>query len=133
MSLDSIQHEYDQGCRWRAAWLALAKTPEPNRLQAKQERIERRAVLANGRVGRAMRAADTARTSMDVSQKSMSSELAGAIKTILGTLQPGAELRFYWHDGAQHLRISSPGQPDQVARLNSAAEGIGVVLPVSVH
>ena len=61
VALDSFHAEYEQGYRWRKAWMALANKGEPNRLQSKQERIEHRAVLANGRVGKAMRAMDAAK------------------------------------------------------------------------
>lgn len=40
----------------------------------------------------------------------MTPEIASPIKTILGTLPDGAELRFYWQDGAQHLHMRLPGQ-----------------------
>lgn len=33
----------------------------------------------------------------------MQLKIQDAIKTNLGTLPVGAEFRFYWHDGAQHL------------------------------
>jgi len=55
----------------------------------------------------------------------MAPEVANAIKTILSTLPEGAEMRFYWQDGAQHLCMRLPGQPDQVAKLNRVADGSG--------
>jgi len=63
----------------------------------------------------------------------MTSDVANAIKTILATLPEGAEMRFYWQDGAQHLCMRLPGQPEQVARLNRAADGSGVIVPAQVH
>lgn len=63
----------------------------------------------------------------------MTPEVADAIKTILSTLPEGAELRFYWKDGAQHLCMRLPGQPDQVAKLNRVADGSGVIVPNRVH
>jgi hypothetical protein len=55
----------------------------------------------------------------------MTPEIAAAIKTILSTLPEGGELRFYWEDGAQHLCMKLPGEPDQIARLNRAPSLIG--------
>lgn len=63
----------------------------------------------------------------------MTPEIAAAFKTILATLPQGAELRFYWHDGAQHLLMRLPGQADQIARLNRVADGSGVIVPAQLH
>lgn len=63
----------------------------------------------------------------------MTPEIATAIRTILATLPEGAVLRFYWHDGAQHLQMSLPGQPDQIACLNRSADGTGVIVPAQLH
>jgi hypothetical protein len=63
----------------------------------------------------------------------MRPEIATAIKTILATLPEGADLRFYWQDGAQHLHMSLPGQPDQVVKLNRAANCSGVIVPAQQH
>lgn len=63
----------------------------------------------------------------------MTPEIAAAIKTILATLPDGAELRFFWHDGAQHLHMQMPGQPDQVAKLHRIADGSGVIGPAQLH
>lgn len=38
-----------------------------------------------------------------MAKASYQQKIQDAIKTILGTLPVGAEFRFYWHDGAQHL------------------------------
>lgn len=131
-----MMDEYEQGNRWRAAWLALANKREPNRLQAKQDRIEHRAFLANGRVGRAMRARDAQKLN-DANEgqrlRANAPEVSSAIKTILSTLPQGAELRFYWQDGFQHFSIKLPGQPVEVARLNRATNGPGVIVPASLH
>ena len=43
--------------RWRDCWTRIAASLEPGRTQRRQERIERRAVRANRRVGRLMAAA----------------------------------------------------------------------------
>ena len=63
----------------------------------------------------------------------MTPEIAAAIKTILDTLPHGAELRFYWQDGAQYLHMRLPGQADQVAKLNRVADGSGVIVPAQLH
>lgn len=63
----------------------------------------------------------------------MTPEIASAIKTILGTLPEGAELRFYWQDGVQHLHMKLPGQDDQVAKLNRVNDGTGVIVPAQLH
>lgn len=58
MSVNAAMNEYEQGFRWRSAWQDLSCKKEPGRLQTRQERIEHRAILANARVGRAMREMD---------------------------------------------------------------------------
>lgn len=63
----------------------------------------------------------------------MTPEIASAIKTILATLPEGAELRFFWQDGAQHLHMRLPGEADQVAKLNRIADGSGVIVPAQLH
>lgn len=63
----------------------------------------------------------------------MTPEIVAAIKTILATLPEGAELRFYWQDGAQHLHMRLPGQADQVAKLNGVADGSSVIVPAQLH
>jgi hypothetical protein len=45
---------YDLLCFWRSSWLKLAYRYEHNRLQSKQERIERRATIANNKIGKLM-------------------------------------------------------------------------------
>ena len=40
---------------WRTGWNRFANKPERNRLQTKQEYIERRANMANRRIGKLMR------------------------------------------------------------------------------
>lgn len=62
----------------------------------------------------------------------MTPEIATAIRT-LATLPEVAELRFYWQDGAQHLYMRLPGQPEQVARLNRAVDGSGVIVRAQLH
>lgn len=54
MSRDDLKSEYFKA----DAWLALAKKIEPNRLQLRQERIERRAVTANNRVAQTIQKLD---------------------------------------------------------------------------
>lgn len=63
MSIDAAINEYQLGHHWRSMWQALARKHEAGRLQARQDRIDHRAILANARVGRAMRAMDAARAS----------------------------------------------------------------------
>lgn len=63
----------------------------------------------------------------------MTPEIASAIKTILATLPNGAELRFYWQDGTQHLHMRLPGQVDQVAKLNRACDWSGIIVPAQLH
>ncbi|MYM92486.1 hypothetical protein [Duganella vulcania] len=132
MTRHEMLNEYERGHRWRAAWQALASKIEPGRLQARQERIERRASLANVRVGRALRASDAEQKAAS-QPRTISTEVAAAIRTVLGTLPVGAEIRFYWHDGAQHYCVSLPGQPDQVGRLKRNGDGTGVIVPATLH
>ncbi len=63
----------------------------------------------------------------------MQQKIQDAIKTLLGTLPVGAELRFYWHDGAQHLSTKLPGAEEQIARLNRIQDGLGVIVPGTTH
>lgn len=80
MSLNTAIKEYEQGHRWRAAWQKLASRTEPNRLQSRQERIEHRAILANGRVARAMRAMDAA---PPTAPEAAPETLAGVLRAIV--------------------------------------------------
>lgn len=63
----------------------------------------------------------------------MTPEIRNAIMTILGTLPEGMEMRFFWKDGCQHLSMKLDGEPEQLARLNRAPSGIGVVVPATTH
>lgn len=49
---------YEQLCLWRSAWLKLACKFERNRLQSRQERIERRAATCNLKIALLMRTFD---------------------------------------------------------------------------
>jgi hypothetical protein len=50
--------EYERLYAWRARWAALAKKAEPDRLCGRQERIERRALMCNLKIAKAMHAFD---------------------------------------------------------------------------
>jgi hypothetical protein len=50
--------EYERLYAWRSRWAALAKKAEPGRLCSRQERIERRALVCNLKIARAMHAFD---------------------------------------------------------------------------
>lgn len=50
--------EYERLSAWRARWTALASKREPGRLQSRQERIERRALVCNLRIANVMHAFD---------------------------------------------------------------------------
>lgn len=63
----------------------------------------------------------------------MTPDITSAIKTILATSPDGAELRFYWQDGAQHLHMRLLGKVDQVAKLNRSSDGSGVIVPAQLH
>jgi len=63
----------------------------------------------------------------------MKSEIGQAMMTILGTLPVGAEVRFYWYDGVQHMSIKYADGSEEVARLNRSSSGIGVLAPAVVH
>ena len=57
-ALASELAEYERLFAWRAAWSALANKFEPNRLQSRQERIERKAVICNSKIRALMHAFD---------------------------------------------------------------------------
>lgn len=57
-ALPSELNEYERLFAWRAAWQALANKFESNRLQSRQERIERKAVICNNKIHALMRAFD---------------------------------------------------------------------------
>lgn len=50
--------EYGRLYAWRTRWTALAKNLEPGRLCSRQERIERRALMCNLKIAKAMHAFD---------------------------------------------------------------------------
>lgn len=52
------QAAYARLCFWRSSWLKLASKYERNRLQSRQERIERRAAICNLKIAFLMRAFD---------------------------------------------------------------------------
>lgn len=61
--VDALMARYDIDFKWRAAWIKLSNKREAGgRLQVKQEAIERKAVLANNRIGALMRKFDAACT-----------------------------------------------------------------------
>ncbi len=63
----------------------------------------------------------------------MNSKINDAMMMILSTLPVGAEIRFFWQDGCSHLSMKLLGEPEQLARLNRAADGVGVVVPAAIH
>lgn len=63
----------------------------------------------------------------------MNQQINDAIMKILGTLPVGAEMRFFWQDGCQHLSMKLEGTSEQIARLNRAPDGTGVVVPATTH
>lgn len=63
----------------------------------------------------------------------MREDIKTAVLTLLGTLPVDAEFRFYWKDGAQHMSYKFGNEPEQVARLNRAPDGSGVVVPATKH
>lgn len=50
--------EYERLAAWRARWVALASKRELGRLQSRQERIERRALVCNLKIAKVMHAFD---------------------------------------------------------------------------
>jgi hypothetical protein len=50
--------EYERLAAWRARWVALASKREPGRLQSRQERIERRALVCNLKITKVMHSFD---------------------------------------------------------------------------
>ena len=63
--LCDLNARYDRAAKWRKAWNTLANSPIRRvkyRLQTQQEYIERRAQLANLRIGKLMREYDALRT-----------------------------------------------------------------------
>lgn len=63
----------------------------------------------------------------------MKPEIGQAMMTILGTLPVGAEVRFYWDDGVQHMSIKYADGTEDVARLNRVSDGVGVLSPAVTH
>ncbi|MDN4571922.1 hypothetical protein DBB29_25005 [Pandoraea cepalis] len=63
----------------------------------------------------------------------MDRDISDAIMTILGTLPVDMEIRFYWHDGAQHVSMTYSDGSVDIGRLNRSPDGIGVVVPAAVH
>src|SRR5215217_84599 len=58
MTKEEYEQEYDRLFKWRERWTRLASRPEPDRLQTRQEAIERRAAIADGRIRALMSAYD---------------------------------------------------------------------------
>jgi len=50
-----FEAEYDRLYKWRERWTTLANKREPGRLQSRQEAIERRASIANNKIGALLR------------------------------------------------------------------------------
>lgn len=59
MSIDEIKRRLEIEWKWRDAWVSLSCKNEPNRLQSRQDRIERKAGLANKRIKRLVKQLDT--------------------------------------------------------------------------
>lgn len=58
MAAPDVQAEYERLFAWRERWERLARKTYPDRLQSRQERIERRAVQCNGQIRALMRRYD---------------------------------------------------------------------------
>lgn len=54
MTIDEIKARYEIDDKWREAWTKLACKYETGRLQSRQEKIERRARIANNRIAALM-------------------------------------------------------------------------------
>lgn len=63
MTPQEFRARYEIDYKWRDAWLKLLNTREPNRLQSREDRIARRANLANNRIAKLMRDYDKAHDS----------------------------------------------------------------------
>lgn len=57
-------------------------------------------------------------------------ELRDALMTVLGSLPAGAEFRFFWRDGQQHMTIKLGSEPEQTLCLNRRPDDVGVPTPV---
>ena len=135
---NKFQIEYESADGWRTRWCRLACDVElmrkEQRTQERQDRIERRASLANLRVGRAMREFDAEREQINQAPlNQIQPNLSEAIMTVLGTLPQGMTMRFFWADGKQHLGMTPAGEVEQVLYLNRLPNGVGIPTPVVLH
>lgn len=60
VTLQEYQTEYERLFQWRERWIGLSSKREPGRLQTRQEAIERRASIANNRIGALIQKYDAA-------------------------------------------------------------------------
>lgn len=82
-ALKEYQQEYVRLANWRELWLRLSNKPEHGRLQTRQEAIERRAWIANNRIGQLMQSFDRQKDEampkrVDQNQKEIVLALRGA-------------------------------------------------------
>jgi hypothetical protein len=61
MTIDEMKARYELDYKWRKAWTKLACKHELGRLQSRQEKIERRARIANNRIAALMHQFDELR------------------------------------------------------------------------
>lgn len=57
-------------------------------------------------------------------------EIREALMMVLSTLPVGAEFRFFWRDGVQHMAMKFGAEPERLMSLNRRADGIGIPTPV---
>ena len=48
--VESLRERYEVDCKWRDLWVCLLNKPNSNRLESRQDAIERKAVIANNRI-----------------------------------------------------------------------------------
>ncbi len=57
-------------------------------------------------------------------------EIRQALLMVLSTLPVGAEFRFFWRDGVQHMAMKFGSEPEQLMSLNRRPDGTGITTPI---
>lgn len=56
-------------------------------------------------------------------------EFREAMMLVFGALPEGADIHYFWKDGAQHMTVTLEGGQPTTYKLNRSEDGSGVVVP----
>jgi hypothetical protein len=132
ISTESLALKYAYADFWRTGWTRAARSPRLSPLQSEHDRVEHRAVLASNRIRRLMHEHDALMARQTAELNFIKPQhINDGIMSVLGSLPIGAELRFFWLNGKQHLHFTQDGVDAAFLYLARNAAGVGIPTPAA--